>query len=417
MSTTSIRAGASSHRDPLTGLSNRQALASELSRLICTSSRHDEIGVLLLIDIERFRFINEVHGAAAGDDLLCRVSRGLNDWADERCIIARTGSDEFAVALTIGDSEDVLALAHILRDALAESCAPAAPQFKIGIATFACCRPPRVDALLRCATGALSQAKEDDAGWVAKYDVEQRWGIVGADWMLEAIADDRLVIEAQPIVDLCTGQVVRHELLARALETDGRVVMPGSFIPAAERFGLMPLIDRKATSYGLRLAAEGHPVSVNLSAQSTTAVGPLVAMVEDSIAKGLPPAHVMFEITETVAMADSGAGYRALRRLYELGCPLALDDFGVGYGCFSYLKHIPAEILKIDREFIGHFAADRTNLAVTMALTHLAREIGMETVAEGIEDHQTLKVVASMGVRYAQGFLLGPPAPPALLGA
>jgi diguanylate cyclase (GGDEF)-like protein len=417
MSTISIRAGASPRRDPLTGLPNRQALLAEFPRLIRTSNRHDGIGALLLIDIERFRFINEVHGPEAGDELLCQVSRGLRAWADDGFIVARTGGDEFAIAFTAGRNEDVLALAHLLREALALACAPDVPQFKVGIATFACRRPPRVDALLRCATGALGQAKQDDAGWIAKYDVEGRWGIAGAEWMLHAIADDRLTIESQPIVDLATGEVVRHELLVRALESDGRVVMPSAFTPAAERFGLMPLIDRKVVARGLRLAAEGRPVSVNLSAQSTTAVGPLAAMVEDSIACGLRPENLMFEITETAAIADSGVGYRALRLLSDLGCPLALDDFGAGYGCFSYLRHIPAQVVKIDRQFIGNFSQDRTNLAVTMAVTHLARELGMEAVAEGIEDHETLAVVASAGVRYAQGSLLGRPAPIASLVA
>jgi len=200
-------------------------------------------------------------------------------------------------------------------------------------------------------------------------------------------------------------------LLVRALDDSGHILAPGAFIPTAERFGLTPLIDRWVAARGLALAAEGRPVSINLSAQSTTAPRPLVSMVESAIARGLRPNDLMFEVTETAAIASSGVGYRALRTLSDLGCQLALDDFGVGYGCFSYLKHIPAQVVKIDREFIGNFRNDRTNLAVTMAVTHLARELGMETVAEGIEDQESLSLVTAAGVRYAQGYLLGRPAP------
>lgn len=411
MSTISIRASAPPHCDALTGLPNRQSLLTELSRLLRSTEPRDEIGALLLIDIERFRFTNELRGPEAGDELLYRVGRGLREWAADDMIVGRTGGDEFAVAFTAGPNEDVRARAYLLREALGDACAPDAPQFSLGIATYTCRRPPTVDALLRCATGALGQTKRDDAGWITKYDVDERWGVAGAKWVLHAIAEDTLSIDAQPIVDLTTGEVVRHELLVRALAGDGRVVMPGAFISAAERFGLMPLIDRWMVARALRLAADGRPVSVNLSGQSTTTVGPLLAMVEAAVARGLRPENLMFEITETAAIADSNVGYRALRRLSELGFPLALDDFGVGYGCFSYLKHVPAQVVKIDREFIGDFNRDRTNLAVTMAVTHLARELGMDTAAEGIEDHETLAVVSAAGVRYAQGYLLGRPAP------
>jgi diguanylate cyclase (GGDEF)-like protein len=397
--------------DELTGLPNRESLATELVSLLGVPRLPDRIGALLLIDIDSFHLTNEVFGHRAGDALLRRVASGLRRWADGRFTLARTGGDEFAVALTAAAGVDLRAWARSARAVIAAECKPQVPALSIGIATFDPRRPPSLEALLKCASTALHDAKRDGGGLIATYRVGERYGAGGAEWVVRALQEHRLTLFSQPIFDLRSGQVARRELLVRALDEDGHLVMPSSFIPVAERYQLMPAVDRWVVARALELAAAGARLSINVSAQSLTDVTPLATMVKSAIRAGVDPKDLMFEVTETAAIADSGAGYHGLRSLAELGCPLALDDFGAGFGCFSYLKHVPTQVVKIDREFIRDIATDTTDLAITTAIANLTRELGIDAVAEGVEDQAALSVVASTGVRYAQGYLLGEPAP------
>ena len=269
---------------------------------------------------------------------------------------------------------------------------------------------------MKCASNALRDSKLGGGGRTTRYAIGERNGTDGAEWVARVLTEDRLIVVAQPIVDMHKGEVLRRELLVRALDSAGQPVMPGAFIPVAERFGLMPALDRWVFARALELAAEGHRVSVNLSAQSLTDVTPLAGLIESSVDSGVNPANLMIEVTETAAIGDLQAGLAGLRALAALGCPLALDDFGAGYGSFSYLKHVPAQVVKIDREFIRDICTDTADLAITTAITKLAHELGMEVVAEGIEDGETLQAVTSAGVRYAQGYFLGRPAPIAPAG-
>lgn len=411
MSTTAIRDLPGTQNDRLTGLPNRQTLTAALIDLLAAPAPTDEIGALLLFDIDRFHRVNDVGGHEAGDQLLRRVASGLRAWSGERRTLARTGGNEFAVVLTAGAEQDVRAAASRARVVISQVCGPDAPQFSVGISTFDCREPPTVDALFKSASAALRDAKQDGCGLITAYRVGERHGVDGAAWVVQTLAEDRLTLYAQPIVEVQSGEVVRRELLVRALDTDGRLVMPGAFIPAAERFGLMPAIDRWVIARALMLAAEGARLSINLSAQTLTDFAPLATMVGSAIAAGVDPNNMMFEITETAAIADHRVGFCALRALAELGCPLALDDFGAGFGCFSYLKHVPARVVKIDREFIRDINSDATDLAITSAITGLAHGLGIDVIAEGVEDSDGLAAVASAGVRYAQGYFLGRPAP------
>ncbi len=370
-----------------------------------------EIGALLLIDIDGFRLTNEVLGQEVGDELLRQVAAGLRWWADDRTTLARSSGDEFAAMLTTGAATDLREVADRARLAISAACRPNPPQLSIGVCRFDCRRPPTIDALFQCASAALRNAKQEGGGLTVEYAVDEHWGIDGAEWVVRAITEDRLTLFSQPIVEIRSARIVRRELLVRALDTDGRLVMPSAFIPVAERFRLMPYIDRWVVKRALRLAAHGEQVSINLSAQSLTDVTPLATLVASFIDNGGRPANLMFEMTETAAIADSRLGYRALHTLSELGCPLALDDFGAGFGCFSYLKHVPAQLVKIDREFIRDLRHSPTDLAITSSIAALANRLGIDTVAEGVEDEHTLGLVEAAGVRHAQGYFLGRPTP------
>ena len=225
-----------------------------------------------------------------------------------------------------------------------------------------------------------------------------------------AIDNDRLVLHSQPIVELATGRVVQEELLVRMLGDDDEVIMPGEFLPPAERFGLAPAIDRWVVAQAAEIARDRR-VEVNLSAQSIGDPG-LPAFVEARLAEaGAVAGNLVFEITETAAAEDLDQARRLAGRLAELGCGFALDDFGTGYGSFTYLKHLPVRYIKIDTEFVRTLRADSPDRQVVSAIVDVARNFGIETIAEGVEAAETADLLGALGVHYAQGYHFGRPAP------
>ncbi|HEY1273584.1 MAG TPA: EAL domain-containing protein [Thermoleophilaceae bacterium] len=226
----------------------------------------------------------------------------------------------------------------------------------------------------------------------------------------DAIERDRLVLYAQPIVELPSGLVVQEELLVRMTGEAGELIMPGAFLPSAERFGLAPAIDRAVVSKAVRLA-RNRCVEVNLSGQSIGDSG-LTEFIESEIAAvGASPSNLVFEITETAAAEDLDHARRFAERLAELGCGFALDDFGTGYGSFTYLKHIPVRYIKIDMDFVRNLDADKSDRQVVKAIVDVARNFGIQTIAEGVESQTILDLLGELGVDFAQGYHLGRPAP------
>ena len=233
------------------------------------------------------------------------------------------------------------------------------------------------------------------------------------EWSLrirQAIDEDRLVLHAQPIVDLATGEQVQQELLVRMRDEDGGLVMPGVFLPPAERFHLAPLIDRWVIAQAAVLASDRR-VEVNLSAQSM-GDDSLVEYVETQLRDaGADPHNVVFEITETAAARDIEQATRLAEQLSALGCGFALDDFGTGYGSFTYLKHLPVDYIKIDIEFVRHLKPDSPDLQVVSAIIDVAKKFGIRTVAEGVENEEALELLRELGADFAQGYHLGRPRP------
>lgn len=227
----------------------------------------------------------------------------------------------------------------------------------------------------------------------------------------DALADDRMLLHAQPIIALDTGETVQHELLIRMKDADGTLVPPGLFLPVAEEHGLIRDIDRWVIRQGMRLAAKGHAIELNLSAHSL-ADSSLIEYVERELrASGADPARVCIELTETALLHDEEAAGGFISHLEALGCHFALDDFGTGYGGFTYLKRFPVQFLKIDVEFVRDLPRDPASQHVVRAVVDLARAFGQKTIAEGVEDEETLHLLADMGVDLAQGYHIGRPAP------
>lgn len=241
-----------------------------------------------------------------------------------------------------------------------------------------------------------------------------RRDLEAVSWVREihaALAEDRFVLYAQPIIALATGTVLKYELLLRMIASDGTLVAPGEFLPAAERFGVIREIDRWVVARGVELAAEGIAVGINISGTSIGDVS-LIDEIDRALARtGADPSHLVFEITETALIENLDSARRLGDRLRKRGCRFALDDFGTGFAGLSSLKSLPLDYVKIDREFVRDLCANASDQHVVRAVIDLARGFGLQTTAEGVEDQATLDLLRELGVDYAQGYFIGRPAP------
>ena len=226
-----------------------------------------------------------------------------------------------------------------------------------------------------------------------------------------ALDEDQFVLHAQPVLDLTSADVVQHELLLRMAMPDGGLALPGDFLPVAEEHGLVRAIDGWVIRRAAVLAGAGHPVQVNLSAASLADAG-LATAVEDALmVAGADPGDVVIEVTETAVIRNEAAASAFLAQMRALGCRIALDDFGTGYGGFRHLKTLPVDILKIDADFVRDLPTSRASRHVVEAVVSLARAFGQKTIAEGVENHETLVLLAGFGVDFAQGHFIGRPRP------
>jgi EAL domain-containing protein (putative c-di-GMP-specific phosphodiesterase class I) len=227
----------------------------------------------------------------------------------------------------------------------------------------------------------------------------------------DALDEDRFVLYTQPIIDVHSREIVRHELLIRMTSLDEGIIAPGRFLPTAEKYGLIAQIDLWVIRQACRIAAEGRKVNFNISGKSLGSRDLIAALAEELNNTGADPALLMCEITETALAADEALAGAFVRELVDLGCKVALDDFGMGYGGFSYLKRFSFNELKIDMEFGRDLIGNPENQHVVKAIVNLAQGFGRTTIAEGIEDTAALDLLQEYGVDYAQGYAIGKPAP------
>jgi EAL domain-containing protein (putative c-di-GMP-specific phosphodiesterase class I) len=227
----------------------------------------------------------------------------------------------------------------------------------------------------------------------------------------EALAEGRLLIYAQPIIELASGETILQELLLRMRSRDGAIVGPAALLAAAERHGTVTEIDEWVFEQAARIAATGQPVTVNVSAQ-TVVRSSFVQVAERALERnGALPSLITFEITETAVISDIVGASRFADRLEAIGCHFALDDFGTGYAALTYLKHIPLSYLKIDMDFVRDLRQNDRSRAVVSGVVALAAGFGLRTIAEGVEDEATLSLLLELGVDLAQGYHIGRPAP------
>lgn len=411
--------------DPLTGLANRRSFERRLSEHLDRCSRYGWTGAVIMLDLDHFKTVNDTLGHAAGDRLIVAAAGALRSRLRESDVLARLGGDEFAVILPQGGRPEADAVCQALCDAVRAGArvsmdgTTASVTASVGVCVISGQRT--AEELLIDADLAMYDAKDAGRdGWAAsdgdgfdepKLKARMAW----VDRIRGALEHDRFELWAQPIVDLSDERTVGHELLLRMQAEGGELVPPGTFLYIAERFGLAPSIDRWVLRRGIDLLARepgiAEQLSINISGHSVGDHG-LLDLLEQHLARtGVDPARLMLEITETAAVADIPRARDFAERLRGIGCKLALDDFGAGFGGFYYLKHLPFDVLKLDGEFVRgcvHSQTDRLVIDAVVALTH---GMGRRTVAECVEDEATVHELRRRGVDLGQGYHFARPMP------
>jgi diguanylate cyclase (GGDEF)-like protein/PAS domain S-box-containing protein len=394
--------------DSLSGLFSRRRFVEEVEKQLRHAQRYGTSGALLMLDLDSFKFVNDSFGHDIGDDLIRRVAFLLTNRLRDSDLVGRLGGDEFAILIPEGDLDQGLELAASLRTLIKSHTDPSV-EASFGVVSFDGREELVADDLVVRADIALYDAKQRGGGavgWQGQKGARLTW----VDKIRDAIESDRLVLYAQPIVDLRTDSIDGEELLVRLLEENGDVIPPAAFLPTAERFGLIQDIDRLVVRRGLELARSGRRLAINLSGRSIDD-DKIIGMIEAAVADGVDPEQLTFEITETAAVRNLDHARRFSERLARIGCRLALDDFGTGLSSLSYLKHIPAQVLKIDMEFVQGVAGSSLDQYLVRTIVGIAKRLGQVTVAEGVEDAATLTALRRLGVDFAQGYHLGRPAP------
>ena len=409
--------------DPLTGAANRLLVREQLEEALLGQAVGKAGCALLLVDLDRFKLVNDTLGHAVGDQLLCEVARRLEKAVADGGRVGRLGGDEFAIIWTgPGDDDSLGALARQLIDALRKSFSVGPTTMHVG-ATVGVARGgqdgKREEQLMRSADLALYRAKEEGRGGYAFFDHSM---FVAAEDLraLENDARDALDSGAlrlvyQPIVEAASGALVGREALLRWDHPTRGEVPPQRFIPIIEDAGLMHRIGEWVIRGACAEAAtwdEPLRIAVNVSAAQLNGAGLAQTVVNALAVTGLAPHRLELEVTESVFLGNDTETLGSLDRLRKIGVRLVLDDFGKGYSSFGYLARARFSKIKIEQSFVqGAAEGSRESLAIVHAILALARGLGVETTAEGIETAEQARAMRGFGCTQLQGFYFGRPAP------
>jgi diguanylate cyclase (GGDEF)-like protein len=438
--------------DPLTGALNRREFERRVGDALAdwkaAAAAMDVAGdgaadrpeppdeVVCVIDLDRFKIVNDTCGHAAGDALLRHLTGLIEAQVRRTDSVARLGGDEFGILLSRCPVPYALTRMEAVRSAIATyRFVWEQHTFMIGasIGVAAATRlTTSLDELVKSADAACYAAKDKGRDRVHLYqpdDVDLARQQGNSHWagrILAALEDNRLELHYQPIVPILSGHGsapatgAYGELLLRLRQNDGTLAFPGAFLPAAERYSLLPAIDRWVVSTAFTRLAEAYRAgkvtaadtyTINLSGASIgdeTFLAFARARVAES---GLPPGVVCFEITETVAISNFDVAVQFVQELRTVGCRFALDDFGSGLSSFAYLKRLPVDFLKIDGSFVRGMLLDAIDRAMVESVNRIAHEMGLRTVAEFVESEAILDCLREIGVDYAQGYAIGRPGP------
>ena len=414
--------------DSLTGLANRREFERRLERALAGAKEHAVEHALCYLDLDQFKIINDTAGHAAGDELLKRVKHLLAESFRERDTLARLGGDEFGLLLEHCPLEQAKLVTKTVIDALRDH------RFiwkgrtfqvgaSIGIVPITA-QSESVGQLLSQADVACYTAKEQGRARIHVYEhadsepAQRHSELLRVSGLRDALDQDRFRLYRQPIEPL-TGDEAgppRYELLLRLLDEKGNYVLPGAFIPAAERYGLIARIDRwvirtALTRYQDWFGKSGAKISINLSGNSLSENSFETYVEEQLAASAVAAEQVCFEITETAVVHNLSQAIKFITAVRKWGVEVALDDFGSGLSSFRYLKALPVEYLKIDGTFVQDMIGDESNRAIVHAINDVGRAMGIKTIAEYACSPEIVDGLKTIGVDYAQGYALGAPVP------
>lgn len=416
--------------DSLTGLINRSEFERRLGLALQSAVQHNRQHAVLYLDLDQFKVVNDTCGHAAGDQLMRQASGLLQQALREEDTLARLGGDEFGVLLENCPSDVAPRIADKLRQTLSDfHFAWAHLSFNIGVSIGLVNVTDGLFTLaevLRAADTACYMAKEKGRNRVQVYhpdDSELTLRQGEMEWvgrLQRALDDNRFVLYAQDIVPVNrrAARGMRCELLVRMVDEQGKLVPPMAFIPAAERYNLMPAIDRWVirTALGMlaRMRAGGESIescAINLSGASIGDDRFLEFVREQLQSSNVPHESICFEITETAAIANLDKATYFIQEMKALGCRFSLDDFGAGMSSFAYLKHLPVDYLKIDGVFVKDMADNPIDRAMVEAINNVGHVMGKQTIAEFVDDERVMHALREIGVDFAQGYGVARPRP------
>lgn len=417
----STRLSWQSSHDALTRLPNRQAFEYTLQQLLNADTGPIQHHILLYLDVYQFKIVNDTLGYSAGDALLIALAKILARCQGKGDLLGHVGSDEFALLLKSCTLEEAKRIVTRLREEVSNFVfrwgdSETRPSLSIGAVSVDREAPP-ASQLLASANDACGAARDQGRNRV-KFFGDSRKALEKrreSSWLVEihaAIREDRLLLYRQPVVALQEKNCVHHyEVLVRMQGRDGEIISPGLFLPAAERYGMIDEVDRWVIRNILRYmaleqssGAAGTHYAINISGISLGDEHFADFVLGELTDAGVAPSRVQFEITETCAIDNLDRALVFIHRLRAAGCSFALDDFGRGASSLAYLRQLPVDYLKIDGSFVRNMLDDEIDSAMVSTIDHLAKRMGISTIAEFVETPELLEKLRFMGVDYAQGF-------------
>ena len=416
--------------DRMTGLMNREGFEAQLHESLKALDGDDDRHQLIYFDLDNLQLVNDKFGRNAGDEVIKRFAGLLEENLPQTAVLSRLSGDDFCILLTHANTDQAAALASGVRGRAnqlryLQGDSSLQVTMSIGIAEFN--RDNGEDnRVLTHARMACESAKEHGRDRVEIYDDEslsmvQRYDDMNLVAVVQkALDSDGFSLMAQPILGLSDDDGgIRYEILLRMNEVEGEDIPTESFLSAAERYQMMPQIDRWVISTALQMLAEQSDMlsernarfAINLSGQSLSDDDMLGFIEEELDAAGLPDESIGFEVTESAAVSNFKRARHLIGTLHERGCRISLDDFGAGLSSFAYLKNFTVDTLKIDGGFIRDITDNRISESMVAAITQVARVMELETVAEYVESDEIRNAIEKLGVDFAQGHAIGKPAP------
>jgi diguanylate cyclase (GGDEF)-like protein len=414
----------------LTGFINRRELEERLSTVLAgLKAEPGKAGALLYMDLDQFKVVNDTCGHSAGDLLLRQLGDVLRARVPKNGVLARLGGDEFAVLLSDFTMPAATEIAESLREAISAfrfSWRDSSLQVGVSIGIVPVEASSESVATLMSAADVACYVAKDlgrnrthvyEEGDAAERHQEMQW----VARITRALEEERFELYYQPIVPTGAdpqGHWPHYELLLRMRDEQGQLVAPTSFIPAAERYNLMPGLDRWVVSHTLEtLAYRGAPnttpytLAINLSGTTLNDARFLDFVLDELTAAAVAPGAICFEITETAAIANLDRVISFMRALKSRGCRFSLDDFGTGLSSLTYLKNLPVDYVKIDGQFVRNVLRDGADECVVESIARMARAFRIHAIAERVESRDVMKRLGELGVSFAQGYFIAVPQP------